>query len=130
MASETREQVVTQDADYDRVYTLTQRCLLTDDVTTTSQAIGNADSPYTIDETTHTLWVDCSGGAVTVNLPDPASVAGKEYRIKKTETSATNITVQASVGNVEGGATLAFGSGARSARTLKSDGSGWWVVCN
>lgn len=45
--------------------------------------ISHLDSPYTMDEDDDLILVDCSGGAVTINLPPAATSNSKgRYTIK------------------------------------------------
>jgi hypothetical protein len=60
----------------------------------TSIAVG--DSPYTLLTATHTLLVDASGGAVTVNLYTAVGNEGRKVKIIKTDSSANDVTVDGS----------------------------------
>lgn len=52
------------------------------------------------------IWVDASGGAVTVTLPTIAGVVGKHYVISKIDSSSNAVTVDGNGANIIGNATL------------------------
>lgn len=68
-----------------------------------------ADSPYTVLGTDYFLSVDTSGGAITVTLPNAATLAGRTYVIRDTggAAGASNITIGTGGGNLVGGGAAA-----------------------
>lgn len=89
-----------------------------------------ADSPYTVLGTDYFLSVDTSAGAVTVTLPNAATLAGRTYVIRDTggAAAATNITVATAGGNLVGGGASAATktiSAAYAGATVYSNGTTW-----
>ncbi len=89
-----------------------------------------ADSPYTVLGTDYFLSVDTSGGAITVTLPNAATLAGRTYVIRDTggAAAATNITVATAGGNLVGGGASAATktiSAAYAGATVYSNGTTW-----
>jgi len=89
-----------------------------------------ADSPYTVLGTDYFLSVDTSGGAITVTLPNAATLAGRTYVIRDTggAAGATNITVATGGGNLVGGGASAATktiSAAYAGATVYSNGVTW-----
>lgn len=65
----------------------------------------SADSPYSADTYYSVILCDCSGGAITVNLPSAGE--GYVYRIKKTDSSGNAVTVSPATGDTIEGASSA-----------------------
>ncbi len=89
-----------------------------------------ADSPYTVLGTDYFLSVDTSGGAITVTLPNAATLAGRTYVIRDTggAAAASNITVATGGGNLVGGGASAATktiSAAYAGATVYSNGVTW-----
>ncbi len=89
-----------------------------------------ADSPYTVLGTDYFLSVDTSGGAITVTLPNAATVTGRTYVIRDTggAAAASNITVATAGGNLVGGGASAATktiSTAYAGATVYSNGVTW-----
>ncbi len=85
---------------------------------------------YTALSTDSVIFVDASGGAVTITLPPSGSVPGKDITVKKTDTS-TNIVTVATAGSetIEGRTDLTLFEPRRSVMFLPMpDGTGWWIV--
>jgi len=49
----------------------------------------------TLDRSYRTVGGDCSGGSITVTLPTSVGISGHEFAIKKTDSSANTLTVDA-----------------------------------
>lgn len=61
----------------------------------------------TLDNTHHTVRVDASGGAVTINLPTAASSTGRVYVIKKIDATANAVTIDGDgAETIDGAATV------------------------
>ncbi len=84
------------------------------------------DSPYTILGTDYFISVDTSGGAITVTLPNAATVTGRTYVIRDTggAAAASNITIGTAGGNLVGGGAAA------ATKTLSANYSGATVYSN
>jgi hypothetical protein len=110
--------------------TLGSTAVLFDDMVTQVVSITSADSPYAARDDDHTIFVDTSGGAVTVTLTPAAAITGREYIIKKTTGDANAITIDPNgAETIDGAATHVFGGAvAMDSRTVQSDGTSWWVT--
>lgn len=73
------------------------------------------------------ILVDTTGGAVTVTLPDPSTVIGRQFMVKRTTAGANACTVVATTGNVEGAASFSVDIQYES-NVFKSDGTNYWIV--
>lgn len=77
-----------------------------------------------------TILVDAGGGAVTLTLPAASSASSHLYNIKKIDSSANIITIQANAAeliyNVSGSNTLYITSQG-SAAPIHCDGIAWYV---
>lgn len=99
----------------------------TQDIAVTS--INNTDSPYTVLSTDYLILVDASSAAVTVNLPTAVGIEGKQYIIKKTDTSLSNgVTVDASTTETIDGALTKTLRTQNESIKLVSDGANWQLI--
>jgi hypothetical protein len=64
-------------------------------VAQTPTAIVFADSPYTVVPRDFALLCDCTGGAITVNLPAVVVSNGREITVKKIDSTGNAVTVTA-----------------------------------
>lgn len=75
------------------------------------------------------LLVDASGSGVTITLPDPSTVVGRPFTVKKIDTSANIVGVVCASSQIErrGGwyLTTPYASA-----TFKSDGVEYWMVAS
>ena len=55
--------------------------------------ITNAESPYTVLGTDEFIIINATDGAVTLNLPANSGLAGKQYIIKKSDSSTNTVTI-------------------------------------
>ena len=74
------------------------------------------------------VFVDASGGAVTITLPTAASATDVEYFVKKIDSSANAVTIDGNGAETIDDATTQVLSSQYDAITLYSDGTEWWVV--
>jgi len=84
---------------------------------------------YTITAFDDFMVCDATTAAFTVTLPPIANVIeGKEYNIKKID-SSTNIVTVAGDGaeTIDGAATVAIGTQYESI-TIKKSGTNWWII--
>lgn len=64
---------------------------------------------YTATAADYYLWVDCTGGAVTITLPTAVGAGGKTYVIKKIDSTANAVTIATtSSQTIDGAATLSI----------------------
>lgn len=85
-------------------------------------------SPYTVLATDGTLSVNCTGGAVTVNLPAAASHAGRILHVKKVDSSGNAVTVEPNGAETIDGASNATVSTQWSTLSIQSDGTNWLIL--
>lgn len=94
---------------------------------TTPTRIGTTDTPYTMKLTDNTLYVDSSGGAITIIIPsDMIAIDGIEFTVMDVGYSANtnNITVQTEgTEKIHNSASDYVISGAGDSVTFKTDGS-------
>ena len=74
-----------------------------------------------------TYLVDTTAGAVTVTLPDPSTVRGRMFVVKRITAGANTLTIQATTGNIDNAATTTIATQYNALR-LKSDGVGYWLI--
>lgn len=70
--------------------------------------------------------VDTTGGNVTVTLPDPSTVVGREFMVKRKDASGNTLTVDTASGNIDGVSSKTIASQYDVLR-LKSDGTDYWL---
>lgn len=76
----------------------------------------------------YALFVDASGGAVTVNLPAVASNSGRVINVKKVDSSGNAVTLDGNASEtIDGATTLAISTQYQS-YTVHCDGSAWWII--
>ena len=84
-------------------------------------------SAYTVAADDSTITADASGGAFQVTLPTAASIAGRQYTIKRTG-AANNVTVgTTSAQTIDGASTKTLGTQFATI-TVQSDGSNWVIL--
>ena len=82
----------------------------------------------TLDSTDDVVLVDASGGAITITLPAAATDTGREYTIKKIDTSANAVTVDGNGSETIDNATTAVLGRPYDAIQIVSDGTEWWIL--
>ncbi len=91
------------------------------------KTITNANSPYTAALTDYHISCDTSSGAITVNLP-VASNTGKIYVIKKSDSSANAVTIDADgTETIDGNVTYTL-SNQYDFVVLQSSGTEWKII--
>ena len=74
------------------------------------------------------IYVDASGGAVTVTLPTPSTVERREYVIKKIDASANAVTIQVQDGsNIDTGLTYSLPA-QNNAVTVQATSTQYYVI--
>ena len=91
-----------------------------------SLAITNVSSNTTLDGGDSHVFVDASGGAITITLP--AASAARQVYIKKTDSSANAVTIDGNGSETIDDSTTRVLSSQYDSVTLVSDASEWWVV--
>jgi lysophospholipase L1-like esterase len=85
---------------------------------------------YTLNINDRSVLADASGAVFTVTLPTAVGVAGREYTIKKIDSSANVVTVATtSSQTIDGSTTYALSAQWKYVR-VQSDGTNWLVIGN
>lgn len=83
---------------------------------------------YTAVLTDDVILVDASGGAVTITLPAAADRTGKQYDIKKIDSSGNAVTIDGDGSEtIDDSLTNIIGAQYNSV-TIVSDGTEWWII--
>lgn len=96
--------------------------------TTETLALVTKVGAYTATDSDAVILCDASGGAFTVTLPTAVGISGKVYRIKKIDSSANAITIDADGSETIDDSTTRVLSSQYDAITIISDGSEWWIL--
>ena len=90
--------------------------------------VTTAASPYAVTGTDMVVLAN-PGAAQTVTLPAAAAgQLGRQIVVKRVNTSANVVTVNATSGNIDGAASLALPGGSYASITVVCDGTNWWVI--
>ncbi len=87
-----------------------------------------ADTPYTVPDWGYHIDVDASGGAVTVNLPTAVGNAGALIEVRKIDSSANAVTVDASGAQTINGAATHVIASQYASYSYRSDGTNVGIV--
>lgn len=89
------------------------------------KAITDTDSPYTADTEYSVILANATSGAITVNLPTAASIAGRTYTIKNTGDGSNAVTVDPNGSEtIDGDSTVELTNQYNSIKIV-SDGTNW-----
>lgn len=86
---------------------------------TASASVGNVDGGV--------ILVDTTAGAVTITLPAASKSKDYSFTVKRITATANGVTVTATSGNIDGGASVTIGTQYK-ALTFKSDGTNYWII--
>ena len=90
-------------------------------------AITTKTAAYTIGASDSVILCNATSGAFTVTLLSAASIAGRQYTIKRTS-ALNSVTIAAASGEaIDGAATKVLIVGLDSV-TVVSDGANWWII--
>lgn len=87
-----------------------------------------ADTGYTATANDFCILVNATGGATTINLPAAATVSGYIYVVKKTDSSANLVTIDANASETIDGALTRILSYPYASVTIQSNGTNWFVI--
>jgi len=90
--------------------------------------IVNADSPYTLDNSTRTLFCDATEGALAITLPTAVGSNGKIFEIIKTDSTASTIIITADGSETINGAASALLATQYDKVKLVSNGNNWFKL--
>lgn len=91
-------------------------------------SVATPTSAYSIGVTDHLVLGDGTGGAFNVTLPNAANYTGREFIVKKIDSSANAITVATSSSQTIDGAATYVLSAQYDAVTVVSGGSNWHIT--
>jgi len=80
-----------------------------------------------LDATHHIILGNASGGAFTLTLPLASAASGREYRVKKTDSSSNDVTIARSGADTIDGATSQVLGSQYEAISFVSDGTNWFM---
>ena len=89
--------------------------------------ITDSDSPYTA-SVTRNIFCDATSGAITVNLPTISGNTGRQYTIKKIDSSANAVTVDGSGAETIDGSTTAVINSQYESITIQATSSEWGII--
>jgi len=90
-------------------------------------ALATKTAAYTLTATDSTILADATTAALTVTLPTPVGISGRQYTIKKIDSSVNVVAIASAAGTIDGAATKALSASGQVARVV-SDGQNWFVV--
>jgi hypothetical protein len=94
----------------------------------TRATIAEKTANYTITTDDSTIIADATAGSITITLPPAASAAEFKFDIKKKDSSANTVTIDADgAETIDGAATYVITIQYQSV-TIQSDGTDWWVL--
>ncbi|HJW16382.1 MAG TPA: hypothetical protein VJ499_04650, partial [Flavisolibacter sp.] len=94
-----------------------------------SMNIKTVTANYTLTGSDNTVLANTTGGAISVTLPDPTTIAGRIYTIKKIGTGGLDnqLTITPTGGTIDGGASFVIYNDWTYV-TLQTDGSNWYII--
>ena len=95
---------------------------------TLSPAIVTATATFTADANDLVILSSATAASFTINLPAAADVSGQVYHIKKIDSSANTITVDANGSETIDGATTAVLTTQYESIQIVCDGTEWWIL--
>ena len=91
-------------------------------------ALVNKTAAYTLTASDSIVTCDASAGAFTISLPTASGIAGRQYTIKKIDSSANAITIQPyGTETIDGAATYTLSAQWKYV-TIVSNGTNWLIV--
>jgi hypothetical protein len=93
-------------------------------------AVTTKSANYGLTPADHTVFVNTSGGGVTLTLPSAASLAGKTYTFKKIDSSGNTVTAGTTGGQTIDGAPTATLATQWKYITVQSDGLNWLIIAD
>ena len=94
-----------------------------------SMSIKAVNSTYTLTGDDNTILANTTAGAVTINLPSAASIAGRIYTIKKIGTGGIDnaLTINPGSATIDGGSSYTIYNDWTFV-TIQTDGSNWYII--
>ena len=92
------------------------------------QNVASITANTQLSSTVSVYFVDATAGDVTATLPSAGANIGVTMTVKRTDSSANNVTVASAGGFIENGASASLGP--EVSIIFCSDGSNWWELAN
>jgi len=105
--------------------TIVSRTLRTEGVTT---ADVTKTANYTAAITDHAIFCDATSGAITITLPSASPAQGREYHIKKIDSSTNTVTIDGNGSQTIDGALTQVIIFQYDSVMIKADGSNWFIL--
>ncbi len=96
-------------------------------VASIATALATKTAAYTLTATDSVILADATSAAFTLTLPSASGITGRQYTIKKVDSSANAVTIASVAGTIDGAATKALSAQWQAARVV-SDGGNWFMV--
>lgn len=90
--------------------------------------ISTKTANYTLTATDSKILVNASSGIVTITLPLASGCPGREYHIKKIDSSSNNMVINTTGGNTIDGDSAIVTNIQYRAYTITSDGINWYII--
>lgn len=87
-------------------------------------AIATKTANYTLTNNDSTVLGDAASGNITMTLSSVSGIAGRQYTVKKIDSSANTVTV---AGTIDGATNKVLNTQYDSV-TVQTDGSVWWII--
>lgn len=82
---------------------------------------------YTVTEDDHMIFVNANGGNITVTLPTAVGIIGRQYIIKRVDSSVNAVTIDPNASEtIEGDTTRALTD--QNSVVIVSDNNNWWIT--
>jgi len=82
---------------------------------------------YTVLATDHMIFVNASGGNVTITLPTASGIIGRQYIIKRVDSSVNSVTIDPNASEtIEGSSSKSLTD--QCSVVIVSDNSNWWIT--
>jgi hypothetical protein len=92
------------------------------------QSIATKSANYTATTADYTILGNAASGSITITLPAAANHTGRVYNIKKIDSSANTITIDANSSETIDGALTRVITTQYSSVTIQCDGTKWWTL--
>jgi hypothetical protein len=94
-----------------------------------SSNLTKVSSSYLVTATDNTILADATGGAITITLPSPGTIAGRIYTIKKIGSGGIDnaLTITPTSGTIDGGSNYIIYNDWTFV-CLQTDGTNWYVI--
>lgn len=86
-----------------------------------------AGGTYNITAIYTSVFFDASGGAITANLMSPVGVGGRTFKLKKTDSTLSVVTIGTLAGTIDGASSITLNTVGEEYEVV-SDGSNWQIT--